>query len=307
MDLISIRYFQAVAKYQSFTKAAEHLHISQSSVSKRIAGLEDELEIKLFLRTKQYVCLTAAGRLLINEFDDIMKRIDSALSNAKNVGQGMIGELHIGFHGLLDINRILPNLFPCFSEIYPDVKLVIESYNFKQLREFLFDRTLDLIFTFSFEQQGNSGISRIKLNRSNTRVYYAKSLLSDRDESTVSFESFKEKTLILLQENESPDTNKFIFAIYDRHGIPRPRYIVVNTMETMLFYLESGQGIALLGSSYRVSFSDKIASFELDEEESMVGTDALWLKENANPSLPLFTDALTAHFRHIYQTNPRNA
>ena len=150
MDLMSIRYFQAVARYQSFTKAAEHLNISQSSVSKRVAGLEDELGIKLFIRTKQYVYLTAAGRLLISEFEDIIKRIDNALSNAKNVGQGMIGELHIGFHGLLDINRILPNLFPCFSEIYPDVKLVIESYNFKQLREFLFDRTLDLIFTFSF-------------------------------------------------------------------------------------------------------------------------------------------------------------
>lgn len=299
MDFIEIRCFQAVAKHLSFTKAAEELNLSQSSVSKRIAALENELNIKLFVRTKQYVYLTVAGKLLYREFEDITKKIESALESARNAGQGIIGELHIGFHGLLDINRILPDFFPSFSEIYPDIKLIIESYNFRELRDSLLGKTLDLIFTFSFEQQGNPNISRLLLNRSNTRVYYSRSLLENPGDSVPEFGDFKNKTLILLQENESPDTNKFVRGIYDRYGFPFPKSITVNTMETMLFYLESGLGIALLGSSYRLSFSDKIASIELEEKDSRVGTDALWLKENANPSLPLFTDALATHYRHI--------
>ena len=58
MELRLLRYFLTVAKEQSFTKAAEQLHITQPTLSRQMAALEDELGITLFLRNGKRISLT---------------------------------------------------------------------------------------------------------------------------------------------------------------------------------------------------------------------------------------------------------
>ena len=64
MELRLLRYFLTVAKEQSFTKAAEQLHITQPTLSRQMAALEDELGITLFLRNGKRISLTDEGILL---------------------------------------------------------------------------------------------------------------------------------------------------------------------------------------------------------------------------------------------------
>ncbi|MCX7172702.1 MAG: LysR family transcriptional regulator, partial [Proteobacteria bacterium] len=54
--------FEAAARHASFTKAARELALTQSAVCRQIAGLEDFLGVKLFLRSKRGVALTEAGQ-----------------------------------------------------------------------------------------------------------------------------------------------------------------------------------------------------------------------------------------------------
>ncbi len=53
-----MKYFQAVVKYQNFTKAAEECYISQSAISQQIQALENELGIKLMDRDRRKIKLT---------------------------------------------------------------------------------------------------------------------------------------------------------------------------------------------------------------------------------------------------------
>lgn len=64
MDLRVLRYFLTVAKEQSFTKAAEQLHITQPTLSRQLAALEEELETPLFKRDGHHITLTDEGILL---------------------------------------------------------------------------------------------------------------------------------------------------------------------------------------------------------------------------------------------------
>ena len=64
MDLRVLRYFLTVAKEQSFTKAAEQLHITQPTLSRQLAALEEELETPLFKRGGHHITLTDEGILL---------------------------------------------------------------------------------------------------------------------------------------------------------------------------------------------------------------------------------------------------
>ena len=64
MDLRILRYFLMVAKEQSFTKAAKQLNITQPTLSRQLAALEDELETKLFYRGGGKITMTNDGLLL---------------------------------------------------------------------------------------------------------------------------------------------------------------------------------------------------------------------------------------------------
>lgn len=64
MDLANLNAFIAIAEAGSFSEAAERLHLTQPAVSKRIAGLEQQLDTRLFDRLGREVSLTEAGRAL---------------------------------------------------------------------------------------------------------------------------------------------------------------------------------------------------------------------------------------------------
>ena len=65
MDLANLNAFIAVAETRSFSLAAERLHLTQPAVSKRIAALEAQLDVRLFDRLGRAVSLTAAGRDMV--------------------------------------------------------------------------------------------------------------------------------------------------------------------------------------------------------------------------------------------------
>jgi DNA-binding transcriptional LysR family regulator len=64
MELKHLQYFTEVVKHGSFSKAAESLYISQPNISNVVKNLEEELEVKLLIRTTRKLELTDAGKLL---------------------------------------------------------------------------------------------------------------------------------------------------------------------------------------------------------------------------------------------------
>lgn len=79
MDIFSLELFMAVAYYSSFSIAAEENNISQSSLSKAIIRLENELDVKLFDRKNHPVRLTAAGEQLQNEMLNLLPKFKNAV------------------------------------------------------------------------------------------------------------------------------------------------------------------------------------------------------------------------------------
>ena len=66
--LNALRSFEAAARYESFTRAAEELHVTQSAVSQQVKALEAQLGVKLFNRERQRLKITPAGRDYLVEF-----------------------------------------------------------------------------------------------------------------------------------------------------------------------------------------------------------------------------------------------
>jgi LysR family glycine cleavage system transcriptional activator len=78
--LSAIRVFEAAARHEHFTAAAEELGMTQAAVSYQIRALEDRVGVKLFDRAKGRVMLTEAGRRLLAPLSDAFDRMDSAFA-----------------------------------------------------------------------------------------------------------------------------------------------------------------------------------------------------------------------------------
>ncbi|MCF2132246.1 LysR family transcriptional regulator [Strepomyces sp. STD 3.1] len=143
MEIHQLQYVVEVAKHQHFTRAAEEVCVSQSTLSQQITKLESELQVKLFDRTTRVVRLTSAG----HEFIIYAKRILSEVERARQCMQEYVG-LSRGTIKIGAINSIgdtnIPSLIVSFQKIYPGLNLSIVEEGSYKLLEMLETSEIDL-------------------------------------------------------------------------------------------------------------------------------------------------------------------
>ncbi len=118
----TLNAFVEVALLKSFAAAARKLEIDPSSISRSIAGLEEELSLRLFQRTTRRLELTEAGEIYLNRIKPLLNEFDHALDEAHKVSTGTSGTLRITTSVSFAQVCILP-LIAEFKHLYPHVKL----------------------------------------------------------------------------------------------------------------------------------------------------------------------------------------
>ena len=146
MELRHLRYFAAVARHSNYSEASRRLHVAQPAISQTILDLEDELEVKLLLRTKRSVQLTAAGTIFLREAEEILRRAEEARRQAQRAARGEVGSLGIGFFGTAAA-PILPALVQTYRGKFPDVELCLYEMNPDQQLAAFDDGRIDLGFS----------------------------------------------------------------------------------------------------------------------------------------------------------------
>lgn len=91
-----LRYFVAVARSGSFSRASAELHIAQPAISAQIAALESELGLKLFSRHSRGIELTPAGEALLVRAEQILRLLESTRAEMLAFRPEMAGEVRLG-------------------------------------------------------------------------------------------------------------------------------------------------------------------------------------------------------------------
>ncbi|MDG1581816.1 LysR family transcriptional regulator [Pseudomonas sp. GOM6] len=125
MDLANLNAFIAIAEVGSFSEAAERLHLTQPAVSKRIAGLEQQLKVRLFDRLGREVSLTEAGRALLPRAYQILNVLDDTRRALTNLSGEISGRLTLATSHHIGLHR-LPPLLRAFTRAHPQVALDIQ-------------------------------------------------------------------------------------------------------------------------------------------------------------------------------------
>lgn len=120
MEVRVLRYFLTVVREESITRAAEALHITQPTLSRQLAQMEEALGVKLFVRGTRKIALTNEGLLLRCRAEEIVELIDKTQRELAEQGEQIEGVVSIGCGDLKSV-QMLPELIRTFHEKYPRV------------------------------------------------------------------------------------------------------------------------------------------------------------------------------------------
>jgi DNA-binding transcriptional LysR family regulator len=151
MDSAIWRAFVEVARFASFSQAAEALHITQPAISKRISQLEAQLETPLFDRVGRHISLTETGQALLPRARDWLHELDDMQRQARDVAATaqaplkapLTGTLLLGTSHHIGLHR-LPSTLRAFSHAHPKVRLDIRFIDSEQAYEAVRSGDLEL-------------------------------------------------------------------------------------------------------------------------------------------------------------------
>ncbi len=142
MNLLQMKYFEAVCEAGTVSAAAELLHIAQPSLSIAIKELENEFGTALFQRTHRGMRPTKEGELFLSHCRDVLSRADAAEKRMKELGRNK-KSIALGIPPMIG-SLILPSVFRTFVSENSDILLEIEECGREETMKKIRDGSLDM-------------------------------------------------------------------------------------------------------------------------------------------------------------------
>jgi DNA-binding transcriptional LysR family regulator len=241
MDIPELKAFVEISKRESFTRAAEALHITQPAISKRIRTLESNLGVSLFERIPKKALLTYEGQCLLPMAIEIIQNIRSAeqkITNLKETVSGsikLISSHHIGLHHL-------PPILKNFNHHYPHVELNLSFMESELAYKALSHHDADLAFITTSTEERLGFIHHLRWPDPMVAVTSINHPL--RQHKTVTLDALAEYRAIL------PSRNTFTYNIVERlfmlNNIVLKVDMPTNYLETIKMMVAAGLGWSVL-------------------------------------------------------------
>src|SRR5690625_3894079 len=132
VEFRQLSYFLEVAKREHMTEAAEALHVAQSSVSRSIYNLEQELGVNLFIREGRNVRLTPIGKVFYERALLIQHLMEESKREIQEFLDPHKGTVRIAFPISMMVHTV-PSMISSFKKIYPNAKFEMRSGKYHEL------------------------------------------------------------------------------------------------------------------------------------------------------------------------------
>ena len=143
LSLVQLQYLTALDEHRHFIKAAQSCFVTQPTLSMQIKKLEEELEVKLFDRSKQPIIPTDVGVLVIEQAKQVLnetKKIENILLEYKGK---VAGDLNVGIIPTIS-PYLMPQLISQISKRYPEVRLNVRELMTEEIISLLHKDHLDV-------------------------------------------------------------------------------------------------------------------------------------------------------------------
>lgn len=289
MDIRHLRYFVAVAEELHFGRAAEREHVSQPPLSQQIKALEDELDVQLFIRTSRKVCLTEAGKALLQEAKGILESVERAVRVAKLTASGHQGHISIGFVGPA-MEGPLPVIIQEFRSMRPKIVVEMQEMSTVQQLEALRAERLDIGFVRLFNHDLSDLIVHTYMREPYILAVPEGHLFETMSE--VRLKDLKGVPLIFFPRHMQPNLHDTIVQALNDEGVEP--YIIqeVLTKNSIVALVATGMGVGLVPASMQSIRRAGVSYHTILGRLPEVELSAVCRKQNVKPQLHTFLETV---------------
>ena len=289
MTLEQLNYFLETAKCLNFTRAAENLYVHQTTLSRSIASLEEEIGAPLFFRLKHTLQLTSTGILLCDRGHKLMDYYDAMRAEIANSVRQVKG--HLSFISLPIYFQLLSAPCKQYAEKFPNVDISVDVVPLTKADDVITnvaDRSSDIGLAFSNHLVNwnpeldyfilGSERPALIVNKDNPLADFDSVELSQLHDSEIFIRSNTNNSTSYAFHELVQSDNNLIFCEY-------PNY------ENILLKLTGQKQVALMPSCLAVANTACVANCKcvlLKNAPLDFQVILLWRKDNPNPSIKSF-------------------
>jgi DNA-binding transcriptional LysR family regulator len=192
MDLRALRYFVEVVRTNSFTKAAEQVHVTQPTISKMVKQLEEELGGPLLLREGRGVALTDAGQVVYERGLQLLAQAQLLHQEVREVDGIARGELSIGI--MPTAGHYMAPVIALFQQRYPGVVLHVQESGARVQRQLVLEGKLDM--AVGLIDRPDAALQTYTIAQQKTRVAMAKHRI-DNEDAPVTWQALQARPFLL--------------------------------------------------------------------------------------------------------------
>ena len=235
-----LQYVRKAGAYRNIARAAEELHISQSSVRDAIDQVEHEFGVRIFVRQpSKGLTPTQPGRRLLQLISGLLSEVEGFASQASGMKSTLDGELNVGCYAPLSPHA-LPAIIQDLTRRHPGISVCLHEGPLPQVRQALIEGTVDVILTYDLGL--TEQVSSEVLGESPPHV-----LLSEADplakRNEIALVDLIDKPMILL---DLPETRGFLSTLFQSIGTRPTVAHRTETFEVVRSLVAAGLGFSIL-------------------------------------------------------------
>lgn len=287
MHLNQIKSFLTVSKMLNFTNAARQNGVPQSTISRQISDLEQQLGVRLFYRTKRDVRLTEEGRTFIPYAQEIL--------DAARKGSYAVKQLHDGAKGRLSIATVSSSdsfLREClkeFGQAYPDIIVDITYISGGEVLIDENDDPYDFHFLYTDMLPDSDEFEMLDIHTDQLNFVLPAGWL---EKKKINADTLRREKFILLTEAENPLLYMQIMNFCRTHRFSPVIANQFSDMRSVLLSVSAGLGISILPEMLPEGLSLMDLETSPIDDSYSIDCAVAWKKSLLNPAASLFLDII---------------
>jgi DNA-binding transcriptional LysR family regulator len=250
MLLRHLRYFTVLAREEHFARAARACNISQPTLSGAVATLERELRVRLIVRGRRFVGLTAEGQLVLDGARGLLATEDTMRQGLEALRGGLTGVLRLGV-----IPAAMPAVGPLikqFCEAHPAVTVELRSLSSETIEAGLHSFELDAGITY-LDNEPLTEVRRLHL-------YFERYLLATpssiehTNRTQIGWRDASGERLCLLSKDMQ--NRRIIDAVFRQLDVEARPYVSTNSFLAILSHLQTGMWSSIVPHTFRRLFGE---------------------------------------------------
>lgn len=243
MELRHLRYFVTIAEEQNFRRAADRLHVSQSPLSRQMKDLEEEMAVELFEPDGRGIKLTAAGKAFAEKARNILASVDTAVEEARDIAEGRLGTVVIGFEQGATFTGALASLMAAFRGRAPRIGLQLVAMNNTEQWAALHNETIS--FAYGTRQPADDTLTSMEMTSDRLGLLLALDhRLASRTE--IRLQDLGGERVILEPREFNPRLHAHILTAARAHDVTLRGLTEIPDLEALLALVAIGDAVTFL-------------------------------------------------------------